>query len=430
MRIVHVANFYNTHSGGIKTTIHRLGEEYGARGDEFYFIVPGEHSHDRLPFHEVTPYGTKVSLPGITVPFSGGYKVIRSRREILKVINSLTPDRVEFSDRFTTRSVSQQLRAAGVPTFIFAHETLDGLFKRFLKLPRTLSEFLVNLHNKKTVRSTDYIVATTNFAAREFHRIGATNIRTVSLGVALKRFNPEHRSEQLRDELRQGAQYLLVHCGRLSPEKDPQLSIETLWELLNRGYDARLVVVGMGPLYKKLRTLAADLPVDFLGYVVDPLRVGQILASADLVFAPGPYETFCLAALEAMASGTPVLASELSAVGELLLGSEGEIGGFTAAQNPEAFADKAELILADPTLRNQARRIAENFQWSKTVHGLDSLFSRGGERGTGVQSSELMTTSNCQCSEVKSEKDSHNDTSFIGEHNQASVIFEEMVTQK
>ena len=63
------------------------------------------------------------------------------------------------------------------------------------------------------------------------------------------------------------------------------------------------------------------------------------MACADVSIAPGPIETFCLAALESLASGTPVVASATSAVGEfLMLDSKNPVGA-VAENKPEAFAD-------------------------------------------------------------------------------------------
>ena len=146
------------------------------------------------------------------------------------------------------------------------------------------------------------MIATTNFAAREFEKLNIQNLVRVPLGVDLEKFSPLRRDEALRTELLKGSDVLLVHCGRMSREKHPARSIEALNVLLQQGINARLVYVGIGPLFKKLREEAKDLPVTFLGYIADRNRLADILASADISLAPGPIETFCLAALEALQS--------------------------------------------------------------------------------------------------------------------------------
>jgi alpha-1,6-mannosyltransferase len=176
-----------------------------------------------------------------------------------------------------------------------------------------------------------------------------------------------------------GGEVLLVHCGRLSPEKKPERSLQVLRELLERGINARLVYIGTGPLHKKLYDSSRDIPVTFWGYVANKHLLAQMIASADVSLAPGPIETFCLAALESLASGTPVVASETSAVGEFLTQENGDFVGLTAANNGAAFADAVEIILEeireDASLSDRCRIQAERFPWSQTIHRLENIDS-------------------------------------------------------
>jgi len=373
VRIVHIANFYGPNSGGIKTTLHELGRGYLHYGHEFIYIVPGVTNHS-----EVTPYGYKITLPSVMLPGSGGYRIIRNNRELKRIIASLNPDAIEVSDRFTLRGIGLWAKQQSIPTVVFSHETLKGLASRFLPSWLPLRA-LVNWHNRRLAQSFDHVVATTEFAAREFREINTENIVKIPLGVDLETFSPKNRSLQLRRELLKGSQLLLVHCGRLSPEKEPQRSIEALEILLKRGIDARLIIVGNGPLWTKLRARTEGLPVDMLGYVADRKRVAAILASADLSFAPGPLETFCLSALESLASGTPVIASSSSAVGEFLRHSEKKPAGAIADDQRFAFASAVERLAFKPALRSVARQSAERLPWDSTVtlmmqlHGLEII---------------------------------------------------------
>lgn len=366
MRIVHVANFYGPNSGGIKTTLHELGKGYQQYGHEFIYIVPGVNKVE-----EITPSGRKITLPGIALPHSGGYRIIRNNGELKRVLAQLKPDRLEVSDRFTLLSLGTWARQHKIPTVAFSHETLRGLVDRLLPLlPSLLKRKLVNWHNHKLVSSFDHIVATTEFASKEFIEIDAPNLVNIPLGVDLHTFHPDLRSEQLRLELLKGSHVLLVHCGRMSAEKEPKRSIDALEILLNKGIKARLVYVGTGPLWHKLRHRASGLPVDFLGYIADRKRVAQILASADLSIAPGPLETFCLSALESLASGTPVVASSSSAVGEFLIQRHHHPAGAVATDNRFSFAAAIQHLLKRPRLRITAREVAESLPWDATVRNM------------------------------------------------------------
>ncbi len=131
-----------------------------------------------------------------------------------------------------------------------------------------------------------------------------------------------------------------------------------------RGVPAVLVVVGDGPLRARLVRRAAGLPVAFTGFVPDRVAVAGLLATADVVLAPGPVETFGLAALEALACGTPVVVSAGSALPEV-------VGAAGVAVPGEDFAAGVARVLERPVnaRRAAARRRAEEFGWPAAVRG-------------------------------------------------------------
>ena len=369
MRIVHLANFYGPKSGGIKTTLQSLGAEYTRAGHDFIYIVPGKTFK-----HEKSDKGTCISLPSWVIPFTGGYRVIRSNFRVKSLLNSLNPDRIEVSDRFTLSGIGIWASRKNIPTVVFSHETLQGLIKNYfgISLKR-----IARWHNSRLASRFDHVVATTHFAAAEFREIDTPNVVQIPLGVDLSTFSPENYNPELRAKLLKGGDVLLVHCGRLSPEKKPERSIEALRELLKRGINARLIFVGTGPLHKKLYNSSRDIPVTFWGYVANKNLLAEIIASADISLAPGPIETFCLAALESLASGTPVVASHTSAVGEFLLAGREDAVGVVAANNGVAFADAIEELLsklaAEPRLGYRCAMQAKNFPWSQTASRLHDL---------------------------------------------------------
>ena len=369
MKIIHVANFYGPKSGGIKTTLHNLGLGYRSEGHEFIYLIPGKKFS-----RESNEYGGCITLPSWVIPFSGGYRVIRSTRQVKSILQALKPDRLEVSDRFTLSCLGRWASQRKIPAIVFSHETLKGLVKSYFGF--SLNKF-VKWHNTKLASKFDYVVTTTDFASSEFNEIGTSNLVQIPLGVDLTNFSPERYNDELRTKMLKGGDVLLVHCGRLSPEKKPERSLQALRELLNRGVNARLVFIGSGPLHKKLYDSSRDIPVTFWGYVANKNLLAQMIASADISIAPGPIETFCLAALESLASGTPVVASNTSAVGEFLKTEDGNCVGLTADNNGAAFADAIEKLLSltneDVQMRQRCRSQAENFPWSKTIFELNAL---------------------------------------------------------
>ncbi|MDN3261457.1 glycosyltransferase [Streptomyces sp. CSDS2] len=360
LRIVRLANFVTPASGGLRTALRELGKGYLAAGHEPVLIVPGERHTDRD-----TEQGRVITLPGPPLPGTGGYRVLTDRRRVAALLAELAPDRLEVSDRTTLRWTGRWARRARVPAVMVSHETADGVLRTW-GLPEPLARRAADSLNTRTAHVYSRVVCTTGFAEREFVRVGARNVVRAPLGVDLMERHPALRDPGLRARHARVDETLLVMASRLSVEKRPGMALDALEVLLRRGRRAVLVVAGDGPLRGRLErhARARALPVTFLGHVSDRAALGALQASADVCLAPGPAETFGLAALEAMACGTPVVVSALSALPEVI-GS----AGATAAGGPETFADAVEQLLAraEPGRREAARARAECFGWGAAV---------------------------------------------------------------
>jgi alpha-1,6-mannosyltransferase len=378
MRVVQVANFYGPRSGGLRTAVDRLGAEYCALGHEVYLIVPGPSCQGAE--HQLLDSGVRrISLPARQIPFTGGYRAVLPG-PITDLLAQLRPDALEVSDRLTLRSLGPWGRRRGVATVMISHERLDRLAGQFL--PSRAARALADVANRRTAANYDVIVCTTAFAREEFDRIDVPNVVTVPLGVDLEQFHPRRRSALVRSRWATPAQTLLVHCGRLSVEKHAHRSIDTVAALRDSGMDARLVVVGEGPQRAKLERQAARLPVQFTGFIGCRDTVASILASADVALAPGPHETFGLAALEALACGTPAVASRTSALAEILTADSGA----AADNDPGSLAAAVAAIIGRPESmrRTSARRRAEQFSWPTSAVGMLAALGADPARGGGV----------------------------------------------
>ncbi|OXY90365.1 glycosyltransferase [Streptomyces diastatochromogenes] len=360
LRIVRLANFVTPASGGLRTALHELGKGFRAAGHDPVLIVPGERHTDRD-----TEQGRVITLPGPVLPGTGGYRVLTDKRRVAALLEDLAPDRLEVSDRTTLRWTGRWARRARVPAVMVSHETAEGVLRTW-GLSEKLAARTADSLNTRTAHVYSRIVCTTEFAEREFVRIGARNVVRAPLGVDLMERHPALRDPALRARHARGDEVLLVMCSRLSVEKRPGTALDALEALLRRGRRAVLVVAGDGPLRARLEQRARErgLPVTFLGYVADRAALGALQASADVCVAPGPAETFGLAALEGLACGTPVVASASSALPEVI-GS----AGAAAADRADAFADAVELLLSrsEPERREAARARAECFGWGTAV---------------------------------------------------------------
>jgi alpha-1,6-mannosyltransferase len=353
MKIVQVANFVSPTSGGLRTTLHHLAVGYAEAGHEVVQLVPAKS--DRVVEH---PWGTQLQLRGASLAATG-YRVLIDVRRVQRELMRLAPDVLEVHDRTTLRGLGIWARTNGIPALAVSHERLDRWLGQWLSARLPL-EGLADRSNAGLARSFDAIVCTTSWAAAEFRRVAAANVVTVPLGV-------DHRAFRPRFAPTGEAGVRLVMASRLSREKQPEIAVDALRELIRRGVDARLVVAGDGPMLRPLQAASAGLPVSWLGFVSSRDELANLYRAADVALAPGPVETFGLAALEAMACGAPAVVNWRSALPEII-GPGGRVSagcGFT-------FADAVQELLAEPVepLRRIARLRAEHFSWDITVAGL------------------------------------------------------------
>lgn len=364
VKIAHLANFYGPTSGGLRTAMHALGQGYLDQGHDVLLVVPGAKDAD-----ETTAWGRRISIKSPLIPGTGGYRVIMGRRAVRKALRDFAPDVVEVSDRTTLRWVGAWAKRQRIPSVFFAHERADGILHAnlpgWIARPRTVRA-AADWHNRGTASRFAAIVCTTDYAREEFDRAGLAAV-TIPLGVDLDRFHPRNRHPEVISQHASAGERVLLMASRLSTEKRPDLAIDAVRLLSERGNRVHLISAGSGNQARAMATRAEGLPVTFLGFVTDREYFSQLLATADAVVAPGPIETFGLAALEALASGTPVVVNAASALPQVVAGA-----GVAAEGTPQAFADAIEALLARPESKRRAdaRNRAETMPWSATVSAM------------------------------------------------------------
>ncbi|GAA4683798.1 glycosyltransferase [Nocardioides nanhaiensis] len=359
MRIAQLANFVGPASGGMKHAVDALGHGYAAAGVERLLVVPGPT--DRVTS---TEHGDVVQLRAPRV--GAGYRLIVEPWRVTEVLERFAPTSVELSDKLTLLPVTSWARRRGVARVLISHERLDDMLA--LRTGHALgARASIGLLNRILVRSFDAIVVTSRYAEAEFGTLAAAvgcPVRRVPLGVDLETFRPGP-ARLARPTTDDGAPLRLVHAGRLSREKSPHLAVTTAVELHRRGRPVQLDVYGAGPHRDELEQLAGSAPVRFHGFVAGRRELSRALAAADVALSVCPGETFGLAVLEALASGTPVVTADRGGARELVDGASGA----WAAPEPAALADAVERLATRPRarLRAGARRRAEQFPWSASV---------------------------------------------------------------
>ena len=351
--IAHLANFYGPRSGGLRTTVNSLAREYEHFGHQTHIIVPADRNHTSTS-GSVTTH--EIASPRI--PKSGGYRLIWRLPRVRDVLTQIQPDAIELSDRTTLVSLASWARKRDIPTTVIAHERIDGVIRAFAS-PLNDTE-LADRCNLRAARRVDNIVCTTRFAGEEFDRLGI-DYTLVPLGVDLAAFHPQRWSNRWREQF--DASLVMVLCSRLSKEKRPDFAIDVLDALTERGADVHLVIAGSGPLEEEMRRRVSGRAASMLGFISSRDELSRTLASADVLLAPGPIETFGLAALEALASGTPVIANQASAVSEVT----GSLAGAALPLDAQAWAAGIMELTSRVGVRELARERAREFSWRRTA---------------------------------------------------------------
>ena len=181
-------------------------------------------------------------------------------------------------------------------------------FSRYFEFPflvKPIEKYLTWFHRKTMI--TCVPSQDTKLALREIGIDG--DISVVGRGVDTQLFNSNQKSHQLRAEWNADADTnVLISVGRLSPEKEVGLVIQTYIDMKNKSdQKIKLVIVGDGPDRDRLEHMAKDHDVIFTGSLVGE-QLASAYASADVFIFPSQVETFGNVALEALASGLPIVA--------------------------------------------------------------------------------------------------------------------------
>ena len=371
-RIAHIANLYGPKSGGLKTAMNSIAQEYANLGHDVMLIVPGERNLETKK-----PFGTVVEIKAPIIPFSGGYRIIFNTNKVKEKLKRFAPSFLEISDRTTLLRLADWAKTESIDTAFYAHERVDKVVAAFLPfLP--FKKPLINYANQKIANKVDHIIATTEYAATEFRRLSSSNnldlkLAISPLGVDLIHFSPNNSNSESKVK-NANEQKILLACTRFSKEKDPDFLLDIARACKINGTQIQLVIAGSGPLTKKLvaRAEKEDLPVSFIGFISDKNYLAQLLASADLFLAVGPIETFGLAALEALASGTPVICRDTSAITEIIDSK----CGYSLPRDSSRWAEQIRnhFDLDQVAISKFARGRAEEFSWEESARKLLSRF--------------------------------------------------------
>ena len=200
-----------------------------------------------------------------------------------------------------------------------------------------------------------------------------------------ERFGIEPKDE---DVLRVRERYQLqdpfvLYAGNVKPHKNLERLIDAFHLLRARGLDqVKLVLIGddiskYAALRRAVHQHQLHRHVRFLGYMPEETLVVLYRLASVFVF-PSLYEGFGLPPLEAMASGTPVVTSNVSSLPEVA----GDAAVLVDPYDPAAIADGIQRVLTDETLRADLVRKglarAKQFSWDQSVRRIREIYTEAG----------------------------------------------------
>jgi glycosyltransferase involved in cell wall biosynthesis len=182
----------------------------------------------------------------------------------------------------------------------------------------------------------------------------------------------------------------------------PLKGLAVLLRALTAVPDAHLTVVsklvGGGTTEQLVATLGLTRRVHFASGLSDT-GVAELMASAEVACVPSLYEGFSLPAVEAMASGTALVASEVGALCEVI-GRGGRAGVLVPAGDVDALAGALEGLLCDPARRARmgtaARaRVEQRFSWTATAQATVEVYRKAITDGATGRSSQRLPVASC-----------------------------------
>jgi phosphatidylinositol alpha 1,6-mannosyltransferase len=378
-RVLYCTDTYPPQVNGVSVVTALSVAALLKRGWEVGVIGPAYPVAASDPFGPPEPLAGRaqmITIPSVPLP---GYPDIRlaapAIRTIDRMIEAFRPDLVHSATEFMIGRLGQrQALRRGIPVVSSYHTDFsryaDSYGMPWLRGP--VRHYIGRFHRRSRR------VYTPGLQARdELMALGVRDVEVWGRGVDVEVFNPRHRSDMVRQAYGDRDVFLLLHVGRLAPEKGV--------ERILRGFAAarqglpdreiRLVIAGEGPREAALRAEAPD-GVTFLGNLDRRTMLPALYASADAFLFSSHTETLGLVILEAMASGLPVVAAPAGGVADHL--RDGVNGLAYPPGDTEAMARAIQALARSPglvrLLGDGARRTAEAMSWEMELDRLDASY--------------------------------------------------------
>ena len=197
-------------------------------------------------------------------------------------------------------------------------------------------------------------------------------VTVIPNGVEISNFNLNINREEVKR--RYGIkpnERIVLFIGRLVPQKGVDTLIKAVPLIIQRHRDARILIAGDGWSRTYLEELVKSMGlrdhVRFLGFISD-WELADLMVAADVLVVPSVYEPFGIVALEGMAAGTPVVATNIGGLSEII--EHDKTGVLVYPRNPESIAWGVNRVLsdrkyADWLVRNARKKVLEAYSWEE-----------------------------------------------------------------
>jgi len=371
MRLALVTETFPPEVNGVAMTLNRLVSGLRGRGHVVTVIRPKprwsvRRAAKREPQGRTPSADREVHVLGCPIP---GYPELQFGRpaqgKLRKLWERARPDAVHVATEgplgLTALWAAREL---GIPVISTYHTNFAayGLHSGYGWFKRQVLEYFRYFHNR-----TAGTLVPSETVRNALEAAGFERVDVLARGVDTDLFSPQHRSAQLRQAWGVAADTpVIAYVGRIAAEKNLPLTIDAFLAFREKVPQARMVLVGDGPLREQLQRQHPEF--HFAG-----MRHGEDLAahyaSADGFFFASETETFGNVVTEAMASGLFVLAYDYAAAARHI--TDGQNGFTVSLGDREAFLAKARQLAEDADLRSTvraaARKKAETLGWSHVV---------------------------------------------------------------
>ncbi len=389
MRIAVVTETYPPEINGVAMTIGRMVSALQERNHQIQLIRPRQNNQENPVQNDQLEV---VLQRGIGIPRYDGLKMgLPAKAALLRLWSVKRPDIVHIATEgplgWSALAAANKLK---IPASTDFHTNFHVYSKHygFGWLRQPIIAYLRKFHNKALCT-----MVPTQGISNELSESGYDNLIIVRRGVDTAHFDPAKRSLELRRQWGAAeSDPVMLYVGRLAPEKNLPLVLESFNAIRKIRPTAKLVLVGDGPERQRLQLEHPD-------HIFAGMRIGDDLAthyaSADAFLFPSTSETYGNVTMEAMASGLAVVAYNYAAAAEHIVhGNNGLIADF---DNARQFTALALELLNSPTslkdLGKNARLTTQAIDWKDIYDQFEQVLLEIANRGHANHAKISLQTS-------------------------------------